>query len=358
MGLHGEMRYLGVDNSVQKRSDPRLILPECKSILILATRYPKSEHPMSLKRALPTVTAGLGDNSFKQWHGLIHGKIAAYAWGDDYHDILVRRLRYLSDFIQEKNSNSIPHRYYTDTGPILERDLAQRAGLGWIGKNTCLINPQFGSYFFLAEILLGIDLEVDQPFLYDRCGSCTRCLQACPTQCILPDRTLDACRCISYLTIESKGAIPTHLRAMMGDWVFGCDICQQVCPWNRFADNNVNPEFKPRSDLPEPSLNREMTLTQEDFSQKFKNSPVKRARRSGYLRNVAIALGNSKDPVAVPVLRTALLTDPEPQVRAHAAWALSELGFPESIMALTEARSIEQDRYVISEIDSASARVY
>ena len=162
-------------------------------------------------------------------------RIASYAHGDDYHDILPARMKELVQFIEEQVGGPVQNRYYTDTGPILERDLAQRAGIGWIGKNTCLINPKQGSYFLLSEILLDLELEPDPPFTTDHCGTCTRCIEACPTDCILPNRTLDARRCISYLTIELKDDIPLELRDKIGDWVFGCDICQQVCPWNRFA---------------------------------------------------------------------------------------------------------------------------
>ncbi|RPI82769.1 MAG: tRNA epoxyqueuosine(34) reductase QueG, partial [Chloroflexi bacterium] len=216
-GRHGEMSYLATERSIQRRSDPKQILPECRSILSLAAPYPSPGGP-------DHVGAG-------------KGKVAAYAWGDDYHDVLPERLDALVEYIEAEVGHPVPNRWYTDTGPILERELAQRAGLGWIGKNTLLINPQQGSYFLLAEILLGIDLEPDPPFTMDGCGSCTRCLDACPTSCILPDRTIDATRCISYLTIELKGSIPEDLRPQIGEWVFGCDVCQQVCPWNqRFAD--------------------------------------------------------------------------------------------------------------------------
>ena len=207
--MHGTMNYLAEERSRTRRADPKQILPECKSILVLAIPY----------SPLP-----LGEGT-----GV---KVASYALGDDYHDIIPQRLKLIVEFIEEQIGHSVPNRYYTDTGPILERDLAQRAGLGWIGKNTLLINPKAGSTFFLSEILLGIELEPDEEIITDHCGTCTRCLTACPTQCILPDRTLDARRCISYLTIELKDDIPEELRPLMEDWIFGCDICQQVCPWN------------------------------------------------------------------------------------------------------------------------------
>jgi epoxyqueuosine reductase len=230
---------------------------------------------------------------------------------------------------------------------LLERELAQRAGLGWIGKNTCLINPEAGSYFFLAEILLGIELEPDHPFTHDRCGKCTRCMTACPTGCILPDRTLDSRRCISYLTIELKVMLPHELRPRMGTCVFGCDICQQVCPWNRFAAPGADPVFgQPLI----PNLLDELALSTSDFNQKYRHSPLMRAKRRGYLRNVAVALGNLNDPKAVPALTQAIMTDHEPLVRAHAAWALGWIGNQQARTTLEKAAGTENDMMVKLEI--------
>jgi epoxyqueuosine reductase len=297
------MRYLANERARAYRADPHLILPECKSILVLAAPYaaPKPAETSEI----PSLT----------------GHVAAYAWGDDYHNLFPSRLQELVAFIEAQVGHPVPNRFYTDTGPILERDLAQRAGLGWIGKNTCLINPKYGSYFLLAEILLGIELKPDSPFAADHCGTCTRCLEACPTNCILPDRTIDACRCVSYLTIELKGNIPEEMRPLLGDWVFGCDICQMVCPWNRFARSQGDASFSSRPDVPIPNLVSEISLSPEAFNRKFKNSPLKRAKRRGYLRNVAVALGNSKDPNVSFALENAL-EDSEPMIREHAAWAL------------------------------------
>jgi epoxyqueuosine reductase len=227
----------------------------------------------------------------------------------------------LVQFIEEQAGGPIKNRWYTDTGPILERDLAQRAGIGWIGKNTCLIHPKRGSYFLLSEILLDLPLEPDPPFATDHCGACTRCIEACPTRCILPDRTLDARKCISYLTIELKDNIPLELREKIGDWAFGCDICQMVCPWNRFAAVG-DPAFEPNA--PPPALTEELALTPQAFNQRFKRTPVQRARRRGYLRNVAVALGNTADTHALPVLQTAL-NDEEPLIREHAGWAIDKI---------------------------------
>ena len=349
---HGEMGYLATERARQRRADPRQILPECRSILTLGIRYSKSrsESSLSLRGRKPRGSQVEGDSG-------ITGSVAAYAWGDDYHNVLPERLQALVAFIEAQVGGKVPNRWYTDTGPILERDLAQRAGLGWIGKNTCLINPALGSYFLLAEILLGLDIEPDQPFANDRCGSCRRCIEACPTGCILPDRTVDSQRCISYLTIELKGVIPHDLRPLVGDWVFGCDVCQQVCPWNqRFAPSGGDPSFAPRSGVSWPVLIQELALTPQEFNLKFKGSPVKRAKRRGYLRNVAVALGNAGDPSVVPAIGQALFNDPEPLVRGHAAWALGCIGDKNAVAWLEEAASQEGDSYVLGEINLALKR--
>jgi len=289
------MNYLAEERSRTRRADPKQILPECKSILVLAIPYSSFHIPHS---------------SFR---------IASYALGDDYHDIIPPRLKLIVEFIEEQLGHPIPNRYYTDTGPILERDLAQRAGLGWIGKNTLLINPQKGSTFFLAEILLGIELEPDRSFAADHCGTCARCLSACPTQCILPNRTLDARRCISYLTIELKDDIPVELRPLMQDWIFGCDVCQQVCPWNRFSAT-ADPAFEPTLRL---AQGEDLTLTSVEFNQRFKKSPIKRAKRRGYLRNLAIAIGNNGDKTDIPILEKASQDD-DPMIKEHAKWAMAK----------------------------------
>jgi epoxyqueuosine reductase len=305
-GHHGKMRYLADERARTRRADPRQILPECKSILVLAAPYADPGSAEAIDGAAPGPT----------------GRVAAYAWGDDYHDVFIPKLRELVAFVEAQVGHRVPNRYYTDTGPILERDLAQRAGLGWIGKNTCLINPKHGSYFLLAEILLGIELEPDAPFTTDHCGTCTRCIEACPTQCITPNRTIDARRCISYLTIELKDNIPEDLRPMLRDWIFGCDVCQMVCPWNRFAESTVDEAFTLRPDIPRPNLIGELGLSPEAFNRKFKNTPVKRTKRRGYLRNVTIAAGNSGDEKLIPALENAR-EDAEPLIREHADWALN-----------------------------------
>lgn len=335
-GRHGEMAYLAAPYAQERRAQPNRILPECRSILVLGTHYPAPTHPVSETTVQPT------------------GRVAAYAWGEDYHDVLLSRMKQLIAFIETNFGAPLHSRCYTDTGAILERDLAQRAGLGWIGKNTCLIHPRRGSFFLLAEILLSVELAADLPFSSDHCGRCRRCLDACPTGAILPDRTLDARRCISYLTIELKDPIPLELRPLTGNWVFGCDICQQVCPWNqRFASQAGGALFLPRPGVSHPDLLYELGLSQPEFSQKFKGSPIKRAKRRGYLRNVAVALGNLGLPEVVPLLEQALQTDPEPLVRGHAAWALGQIGGQQALSVLQKAAPAEHDSYVLGEIQMA-----
>ena len=338
-GRHAEMAYLNSPRSRACRAHPDRILAECRSVLVLGVRYPA---PLSFS------TNGLQSP-------LPHGRVASYAWGEDYHAILPIRLQSLVTFIATQVGQSILNRWYTDTGPLLERELAQRAGLGWIGKNTCIINPDRGSFFLLAEILLGIELEPDEPFTLDRCGTCTRCITACPTGCILPDRTLDARRCISYLTIELKGSIPLELRPLVGSWVFGCDVCQQVCPWNRFAVREIDPAFEPHIAQPDPNLLEELVLQAGDFNRKYRHSPLMRARRKGYLRNIAVALGNLHSQAAVPALSWLLLQEGEPLVRAHAAWALGQIDAAPARQALERAMGSELDPTVKSEIQSSLA---
>ena len=324
-GHHGEMAYLATDRARHRRANPIEILPECRSILVLAANY--------LPRQ-PT-----------------HSGVAAYAVGDDYHEVLIDRLKQLVSNVETRLGREIHNRYYTDTGPLLERELAQRAGLGWIGKNTCLISPQHGSYFFLAELLLDLPLVPDEPIKTDHCGECTLCIEACPTECILPDRTLDATRCISYLTIELKGTVPDELRSSTGDWVFGCDICQQVCPWNiRFAEPTTDLAFQARPYLQELHPRDFLQLSSDAYRDKLSKSPLKRAKHAGLLRNAALAAANSEDRSSVPGLVKLLSEGADSISRAHAAWALGQLG---EVRALRAASETEQDSEVVAEILAA-----
>lgn len=307
-GLHGEMGYMGSERGREGRTDPCVVFPECRSILVLAANYYQGDWPKSRHDA-PT------------------GRVARYAWGQDYHDVLLERLRTLISLIEEDVGHTVLHKLYTDTGPLLERELAQRAGLGWIGKNTMLISPEVGSWTLLAEAMLDLELDPDESFAADHCGSCTRCVEACPTDAILTNpRRLDSNRCISYLTIELKGEIEPEKRMDLGNWVFGCDICQDVCPWNlSFAKEQSDPSFDPRQNFPNPDLQDLLSLSEEEFDNWFSGSPVRRTRRRGLLRNAAVALGNIKDPRSAEVLSQSGSDDTEEQVRVHAAWALSQL---------------------------------
>jgi epoxyqueuosine reductase len=284
----------------------------------------------------------------------IEGRVAAYAGNQDYHDVLGERLEALIHFIESEYDEPFPYRWYTDTGPILERDLAQRAGLGWIGKNTTLINREFGSYFFLAEIFLGIKLMIDSPFTAGHCGSCTSCLDACPTGSLIAPYTLDARLCISYQTIENRESIPIELRPLQGEWIFGCDICQEVCPWNQklSRDEYILPEFLSRPEISRIDLRSELKISSDEFKAKFKGSPISRAKRRGYLRNIAVALGNQGAEEVVPVL-VRLLQDPDSILRGHAAWALGKIGGKAAQRGLETAVENEKDSAVMEEIQES-----
>jgi epoxyqueuosine reductase len=337
-GCHGGMAYLATERALDRRADPRLTLPECESILVLGFNY------------LPQAPSAKPESGYAQ--------IAAYARGEDYHDVLVQRLEALVNTIEEMLQAPVPNRIYTDTGPILERELAQRAGLGWIGKNTCLINPEIGSHILLAEVFLGISLQVDAPFFDDRCGTCTRCIDACPTSCIRHDRTIDARQCISYLTIEEKAAIPSPLRPAVGDWLFGCDICQQVCPWNsRFAKPTRDPSFQPRQFLAEPDPKPFLALTPEGWRDPLLGSPLLRSKRRGLIRNAVIVAANTGDIAAIPQIAHLLECDEESLIRAHAAWALGQMDDERSKVSLANAREVEKDPEVKAEIEAALAKL-
>ena len=278
-GFAGEMTYLARPDAIAKRGDPRLIMPQARSVVVVALNYfqraPDSRCPADIQA------------DEKQ------GRVSRYAWGADYHDIMWDRLDQLAAFVEEQVGHSVAHRRYVDTGPLLERELSVRAGLGWIGKNSMLINPKLGSWLFLGELLLDLELTYDEPFAADHCGTCTRCIDACPTQCILPSRTLNATRCISYLTIEYKNAeMPPALSPLIGDWIFGCDVCQDVCPWNRFSLPTREPAFRPRPGMPALNLAEVLAQSDEDFVLHFQGSPINRAKRRGLRRNAAAALNN------------------------------------------------------------------
>lgn len=329
LGHAGEMRYL--ERNLDRRADPMVILPGAKSVLCVGLFYKPANTP---EGSVPGT-----------------GQISCYALGRDYHDVMTPRLRAVLEQI-EKTWPGTKGKVYVDTGPVLERDYAAAAGLGWFGKHTNLIHKRSGSYFFLGEILLTLDLEPDPPAT-DHCGTCVRCIEACPTDAIVEPYALDSRKCISYLTIELKGAIPHDLRSGVGDWIYGCDVCQDVCPWNeKHGRTTEDEELQPISGRARTSLRDILRMDQAGFSATFRDSPIKRTKRRGLLRNAATALGNTGDQEDVPVLEAALKDD-EPLVRGHAAWALGRIGGPEARAVLSQALPEEQDDDVRSEIEGA-----
>jgi epoxyqueuosine reductase len=325
-GHAGEMKYLEArdDAGRLKRSSLRVSAPWARSVIVCAINYNTAQH-YSTQTNDPT-----------------RGWISRYAWGrEDYHDAVLKKLRViekqLSDALSAHAQSHSPgsqsaenspreslHTWcYVDTGPIVERVYAKYAGIGWIGKNTCVLNQELGSWLFLGVILTSLELTPDFP-APDRCGTCTRCLDACPTDAFLGPYQLDANKCISYLTIEKRGAIPHELREGMGRHIFGCDICQDVCPWNRKAPATTSPEFQPRLGLVNPALDWLAEMQQEEFRQTFRNSPIRRTKLSGLRRNAVVAMGNSLDKKFLPTLKR-LSDDSDPVVASHAKWGLEQL---------------------------------
>ncbi|MBY0522559.1 MAG: tRNA epoxyqueuosine(34) reductase QueG [Gemmataceae bacterium] len=303
-GFAGEMTYM--ERQAEARRHPSSILSEVRSVVMVAMNY-------RIRRQ----EAGVGN----QESGT--GRVASYAQGADYHDVLRQRLNSLLAWLQIE----VPGcrgRGVVDTAPLLERDFARRAGLGWFGKNTMLLNRRLGSFFFLGALLLDLELTADAPHETQHCGTCTACLNSCPTQAFVGPGVLDARRCISYLTIELRGAVPDELAPAMGDWIFGCDICQDVCPWNRKAPPGAEPALTPRPDLEAVDLVELLNITDEEFRRCFRQTALWRGKRRGLLRNVAIALGNCGDAAALPALRRAL-ADSEPLIRNAAAWAIGRI---------------------------------
>ncbi len=309
-GHAGEMRYMEARDEAGnfKRASLRSTAPWARSVIVCALNYNTAE-PYST-----------------QFHDSARGWISRYAWSrHDYHDTVLRKLRLVEAGLQQAAHHESPFqtRCYVDTGPLVERIYAKYAGVGWLGKNTCIINQKRGSWLFLGVILSSLELPPDVP-APDRCGTCTRCIEACPTDAILAPYQLDSNRCISYLTIEKRGAIPEDLREGMGRHLFGCDICQDVCPWNRKAPITTAPEFQPRDGLVNPALDWLAEMTAEDFREKFRGSPVRRAKHNGIRRNAAIAMGNSGDRSFLPALQK-LAADEDPVVAESAHWALAKL---------------------------------
>ena len=306
-GFGADMRYLS--RGVDRRSDPRASLPGARSLVALAFDYAFPSHDAEDEARRRTAGAA---------------RVARYARGRDYHRVVPKRLALVADFLRAERPGTSA-RVYVDTGPVLERAWAARAGVGWTGKHSLTLRAEGGSWFVLGVVLTDAVLAPDVP-AEDRCGSCTRCLDACPTGAIVGPYQVDARRCISYLTIERRGPIPHELRPLVGERVFGCDDCQDACPWNRLAAESPIADFRPRGDLPDRPLAAWLDLDEDEFQARFRGTPLLRARRDGFLRNVCVALGNRGDAGDAARLARTLAEDPSPLVRAHAAWALGRLG--------------------------------
>lgn len=332
-GDQAGMEYLG--RRIEARIDPSQIFPGARSVLFVALQY----HPL-----------GQPEPPGDLWR-----RVARYARGKDYHDVMGIRLRTLEDRIREAFPGCETRRY-VDTGPVLERELAARAGLGVVGKNTMLLHPEGGSWFLLGEVFLSLDVLPMAPAvpLTDLCGSCTLCLEACPTGALPEPYRLDSNRCISYWTIEHRGPLPPEARRMVGGWVFGCDVCQEVCPWNAAPAGAVHPEMELPPERAELDLARLLRLPREEYVERFRGSPMKRAKLEGLQRNAAVAMGNRLERRYAGPLAEAL-REGEPVVRGHAAWALGRIGGDPAVRALEEALQREVDEGVRGEIARALA---
>jgi epoxyqueuosine reductase len=328
-GYAGQMHYLA--DRRQAYEHPRHVLDGARSVLMLAMEY----------RTAEPVVPGPGQ-----------GRVSRYAWGaSDYHDVIRDRLHRLADVLREWRP-AAQVRGVVDTAPLLEREFAQLAGLGWIGKHTLVLNRDRGSWFFLAALVTDLELAYDAPQEADHCGTCRACLDACPTDAFPQPYVLDASRCISYLTIELKESMPVELRSGVGEWVFGCDVCQEVCPWNSHAEQNRQALFEPLPENNPLDLIRLFELDEAAFRERFRHTPLWRPKRSGILRNAAIALGNRPTPAAIPALVRGL-NDDEPLVRGAAAWALGNYDDPAAVVALELRQREEEDPQVLSEIAAA-----
>ena len=337
-GYHGEMDYMA--RNARRSPVPEAVAPGIRSLVVVGLYYGS---------AGPDVDEPIG--------GEVHeprGRISRYAHGEDYHQVMEPRLRCLASLLLARGARIA--RPYVDTGPVIDRAVARRAGIGWFGKNTLIITRQgYGSWVFLGEILTDLELPLDAPDHGD-CGRCRLCLGACPTGAIVAPYVVDARRCISYLTIEHRGAIPRELRPAIGDHIFGCDICQIVCPHNAKTASRIHPEFAPRAAVgSRPALLELLNISEDEFRQRFAGSPIRRTKRRGLRRNVAVALGNLKDPSAVPALSRALADEDDPLVRGHAAWALGQIGGGAAREALKLRLAREQETDVREEIAAALA---
>jgi epoxyqueuosine reductase len=310
---HGEMAWL--ERNAPKRIDPQRVLNGARSVICLAAGYAVERSAAGSPASSNSITGTSRPRSF--------GLIARYARFDDYHDVLRERLKQLTQFVNNLGDGGTPSLWYVDTGPVLERDLAQRAGIGFVGKHTNLISRRLGNWIFLAEILTTLELDPDAPE-QNHCGKCTRCIAACPTNAIIAPFQLDARKCISYLTIELKGSIPVELRPAIGNRIYGCDDCLEVCPWNRFAREGSLMKPHARPDLTAPDLIELLQLDEAGFKSRFAGTPILRTKRRGLLRNVCVALGNTGAASALPVLEAASRNS-EPLIAEHARWAMTHI---------------------------------
>jgi epoxyqueuosine reductase len=324
-GYHGSLGYMAEHAAL--RVDPRGVMPEAQTVISVGMLYGSPEG----------------------------GHVARYARNADYHDVMRSKLASLAAFVRAEAGGRAKTRSCVDSAPLMERDVALLAGLGWLGKSSCVIHPKLGSYLLLGELCVDLDLEVNSRVHPDRCGTCSRCIDACPTGAIIAPYVVDARRCIAYLTIELQGAIPRPLRALIGDKLFGCDICQEVCPWNRKAPPTPHAAFAPRADLQDLSVAGLLELDEARFRARFRRSPLWRSHREGLVRNACVVLGNSGDVAAVAPLTQALTHDPSPVVRGHAAWALGRfLPHPVAEAALRAASVRELDPDVLEELRAAT----
>jgi epoxyqueuosine reductase len=318
-GRHASMAWMA--REPDKRSDPRRLLPECRSVVVLAMNYWVGSGP------------GVSDAAT--------ARVARYAWGRDYHRVIGRKLKNLTKWLEETTES--PARSFVDTAPILERAWAERAGIGWIGKNANLLNRELGSWLLLGEILTVAELEPDPGPHADHCGSCTACIDACPTSAIVEDGAVDSNLCISYWTIEHRGTVPVARRPGIGEWIFGCDVCQEVCPWNKsFARPVEGDSFGVRDELRGLEPLEILAMDEPTFRDRFSGTALMRAKWAGMRRNACIVLGNRRDPVALDALAR-VLDDPDPEIRAHAAWAIDRIGGIRARRILRRSRESGRD---------------
>ena len=301
-GFHANMDYLARPSSLEKRQNPKLLFPAIKTILVLGIPYVPTVHTEAYS-------------------------IASYAQGPDYHDLIPERLKDFPDWLASLVEHPVHMRIFTDTAPVLEKELAVRAGLGWRGKNGLMLNPQYGSFFFLTEIFMDLKLLPDEPFTKDMCGTCTRCIDNCPTGCIQPDRTLNAAKCLSYLTIEMKGSFSEQEMALINDSIFGCDVCQTVCPWNQklLQQEISRPLFQPDIGLAQVSPDDLLKLDDETFREKYRNTPIYRTKRAGLIRNILASITNHGSSKDIPILEAFIAQEENENLRMMAIHAQAKL---------------------------------